>query len=181
MPEAGLVGSLFFSASLIASVVLVTALDRARAKAGGSGGWDPVTTGSKRRRGPFQANLMTDGTVNVKCGAWSDGPTLPLYEGKQLDVAAGPSALLSNGTVIFPASPGSCNAPAFFYVYDGSKLTQHVFSARTHAFGFMGVVSEKPVSTSFDVPSTIETSPSNLYVVANGIASKPTATTISAP
>jgi hypothetical protein len=62
-----------------------------------------------------------------------------------------------------------------------NKKTRHVFYARTHDFSFMGVASEKPVSTSFDVPSSIETGPSNLFVVANGIASKPAATTISAP
>jgi hypothetical protein len=48
-------------------------------------------------------------------------------------------------------------------------------------FSFVGVASNTPVSTGFDVPATIETGPSELLVVANGIASKPAATTISAP
>lgn len=52
---------------------------------------------------------------------------------------------------------------------------------RIHDFSFMGVASNTPVSTNFDVPATIETGPSELFVVANGIAPRPAAKTMSAP
>jgi len=37
----------------------------------------------------------------------------------------------------------------------------------------MAVASEREVSTFFDIPSTIETDPSKLEVVTNGIPSRP--------
>ena len=51
--------------------------------------------------------------------------------------------------------------------------TGHVFYCRTHDHSFMGVASDKKVSTCFDVPPTIESGKSKLEVVANGIPSKP--------
>ena len=55
-----------------------------------------------------------------------------------------------------------------------NKATHHVFYARTHDHSTMGVATgEKLVSTSFDVPTQIETGASQLEVVANGIASRP--------
>jgi hypothetical protein len=56
--------------------------------------------------------------------------------------------------------------------------TGHVFYARTHDHSFMGVASQATVSTMFDVPTTIETGPSKLEVVANGIHSKAVDVTI---
>jgi hypothetical protein len=56
--------------------------------------------------------------------------------------------------------------------------TGDVFYARTHGTSFMGIGSRKKVSTSFDVPSGIETGASNLVVVANGVASPPVSVTI---
>jgi hypothetical protein len=49
----------------------------------------------------------------------------------------------------------------------------HVFYARTHDFSSMAVASPATVTTSFDVPKSIETGPSALQAVANGIASQP--------
>lgn len=54
----------------------------------------------------------------------------------------------------------------------------HVFYARTHNHSFMGVGSNKSVSTKFDLPSTIETGPSTLVVVTNGVPSMPVSVTI---
>ena len=51
--------------------------------------------------------------------------------------------------------------------------TGHVFYARTHDHSFMGVASQAPVSTMFDVPSNIDLGASTLVVVANGIHSPP--------
>lgn len=60
-----------------------------------------------------------------------------------------------------------------------NNSTQHVFYARTHDHSSMGVATgSTPVSTHFDVPSTMETGASQLVVVANGIASKPVTVTI---
>lgn len=55
-----------------------------------------------------------------------------------------------------------------------NNSTGHVFYARTHDHSSMGVATgAAPVSTTFDVPATMETGPSMLVVVANGIPSAP--------
>lgn len=51
--------------------------------------------------------------------------------------------------------------------------TGHVFYCRTHDHSSMAVASDWEVSTFFDIPSTIETGPAKLEVVANGIPSRP--------
>lgn len=56
--------------------------------------------------------------------------------------------------------------------------TGHVFYARTHGHTSMAVASTAVVGTQFDVPSGIETGPSNLEVVANGIPSAAVAITV---
>ena len=57
--------------------------------------------------------------------------------------------------------------------------TGHVFYARTHNHSTMGVATGSTiVSTSFDVPSTMETGASTLEVVANGIPSLPVSITV---
>ena len=56
----------------------------------------------------------------------------------------------------------------------------HVVYARTHDHSTMGVATgSKIVSTNFDVPAGIGSGASTLIVVANGIASKPVAVTVS--
>jgi hypothetical protein len=68
------------------------------------------------------------------------------------------------------------NYPLVRIVNNSSK---HVFYARTHDHSTMGVATgTMPVSTNFDVPSSMETGPSSLLVVANGIASNPVSVTI---
>ena len=57
--------------------------------------------------------------------------------------------------------------------------THHVFYARTHDHSSMGVATgTATVSTNFDVPTTIETGPSTLVVIANGIPSQPVNITV---
>lgn len=237
------------------------------------------------------STLRADGTVfvagasgltgiyNTKSGAWKAGPTFPTVSGQQYDVADGPAALMTNGDVMVPASPGLYNAPALFYTFNGKKLKQiaappdapndssynirlltlptgqvleidgstdvevytpgrqgggsyapqitnvpttlspgttykitgrrfngmsqanmygddatqatnyplvritnngngHVVYCRTHGISFMGVASNKKVSTMFDVPASIGTGASSLAVVTNGIASNPVSVTI---
>lgn len=53
-----------------------------------------------------------------------------------------------------------------------NKKTGHVFYCRTHDHSFMGVASDREVTTYFDVPANIETGKSTIEVVANGIPSK---------
>jgi hypothetical protein len=52
-------------------------------------------------------------------------------------------------------------------------ITSHVFYSRTHGHSSMAVASEGIVSTHFDVHATQELGPSELEVVANGVASRP--------
>jgi len=59
-----------------------------------------------------------------------------------------------------------------------NAATGHVFYARTHDFSSMAVASPATVSTSFDVPATMETGKSSLVVTTNGIPSAPTAVTV---
>ena len=60
-----------------------------------------------------------------------------------------------------------------------NTATGHVFYARTHGHSTMGVATGKTrVSTNFDVPAAMETGPSTLAVVANGIPSKPVSVTV---
>jgi hypothetical protein len=52
--------------------------------------------------------------------------------------------------------------------------TGHIFYARTHDHSTMAVATKAvPTFTNFDVPANMETGPSKLFVVANGIASNP--------
>lgn len=60
-----------------------------------------------------------------------------------------------------------------------NNATGHVFYCKTHGHSTMAVATGAAVvSTSFDVPSTIETGASKLVVVANGIPSAAVAVTI---
>ena len=66
------------------------------------------------------------------------------------------------------------NATNYPLVRITNKATGDVFYARTHDHSTMAVATGSlPVSTNFDVPSTMETGTSTLVVVANGIASNP--------
>jgi hypothetical protein len=59
---------------------------------------------------------------NATSRAWTQGPDFPMVASKQLDVADGPSALLPDGTVMSPASPGLNTQPASFFIFNGKKL-----------------------------------------------------------
>jgi uncharacterized protein (TIGR03437 family) len=55
-----------------------------------------------------------------------------------------------------------------------NNATGHAVYCRTHDHSTMGVATgSAPVSTRFDVPASIETGPSTIVVIANGIASAP--------
>jgi hypothetical protein len=60
-----------------------------------------------------------------------------------------------------------------------NQATGHVFYARTHDHSTMAVATgATPVSTNFDVPAAMETGPSTLEVVANGIPSASVSITV---
>ena len=72
------------------------------------------------------------------------------------------------------------NATNYPLVRITNNKTGNVYYAKTHDHSSMGVqTGSQSVSTSFDVPSGIESGASSLVVVANGIASKATSVTIS--
>ena len=71
------------------------------------------------------------------------------------------------------------NATNYPLVRIQNNATGHVTYCRTHGHSSMGVATGPTiVSTNFDVPSGIETGPSSLFVVANGIASAPQAISV---
>jgi hypothetical protein len=84
---------------------------------------------------------------------------------------------LSQGAAYGDDFQDATNYPLVKIVNTG---TGHVFYAKTHNHSTMGLATGSTiVSTSFDVPSGIETGVSTLYVIANGIPSAGTSVTIS--
>ena len=60
-----------------------------------------------------------------------------------------------------------------------NNATGHIFYAKTHNHNTMAVQTRNtPCYTYFDVPAGMETGPSTLYVVANGIQSNPVSITV---
>src|SRR5579872_9844 len=60
-----------------------------------------------------------------------------------------------------------------------NQATGHIFFARTHDHSSMGVATKRlVVSTHFDVPSGMEAGASSLFVIADGIRSKPVTVTV---
>jgi hypothetical protein len=97
-----------------------------------SAGQTPVNLTSEYEIGP--QTMMPNDIVFVvgangytalysgKSGKWSAGPMMPKSTaGAQLDIADGPSTVLTDGSVIAAASPGVYGTPATFVHYDGGK------------------------------------------------------------
>jgi hypothetical protein len=59
-----------------------------------------------------------------------------------------------------------------------NSTTGHVFYARTSSFTSLSVAPMTKSATLFTVPGTVETGPSSLYAIANGIQSKPVSVTM---
>jgi len=97
-----------------------------------SAGTTPVNLVSGFEIGPL--TMRPDDTVwaagasgysavfSEKSGKWTQGPTFPVVGGAQIDVADGPSSLLTDGTVLIAGSPGLYQTPASFYIFNGKKL-----------------------------------------------------------
>ncbi len=84
---------------------------------------------------------------------------------------------LSQGAMYGDDAQSATNYPL---VRITNSATNHVFYARTHHHSTMAVATGSAVvSTRFDMPAGIETGPSRLEVVANGIPSNPVAIQVS--
>jgi hypothetical protein len=83
---------------------------------------------------------------------------------------------LSQGAMYGDDAQSASNYPIVRIV---NQTTKDVYYCRTHNHSTMGVATGSTiVSTEFDIPSGIGTGTSELYVVANGIPSKPKKVTI---
>ena len=71
------------------------------------------------------------------------------------------------------------NATNYPIVRLTNKATRHVFYARTHDHSTMGIATGNTiVSTTMDIPANMETGPTRIEVVANGIPSPPRTVTV---
>ncbi len=83
---------------------------------------------------------------------------------------------VSQGSAYGDEQQNSTNYPL---VQITNSSTGHVYYARTHNHSTMAIqTGSTPVSTQFDVPAGMETGPSSLVVIANGIASSPASVSV---
>jgi hypothetical protein len=126
--------------------------------------------------------LFTDTTGDVEIytpsgtyqSAWqptiTSAPTNP-GQGESYTISGTQFNGLSQASAYGDDATMATNYPLVRIVNNG---TGHVFYARTHDHSTMGVATGSSiVSTTFDVPTGIETGASQLFVVANGIPSAP--------
>jgi len=103
---------------------------------------DPVTAGkggNNAEIGP--ALLMPDGRLfaegsnantaiyDTKSGQWSEGPHMPVVDGKVDTAIDAPSAILPSGHVLMELSPmnpanGESSPPGHFFIFNGASITQ---------------------------------------------------------
>lgn len=121
--------------------------------------------------------LTTAGTFK---GSWQ-----PVIKSAPSSVAAGLSNYSISGTQFNGLTQAAAygddfqDATNYPLVRIVNNATGHVFYCKTHGHSTMGVATgNTKVSTRFDVPAAIETGPSKLYVVANGIPSAPVNITV---
>jgi hypothetical protein len=130
----------------------------------------------------------------------ADGsPDVEIYTGNQKPMTSiapvivkVPKTLTAGSTYKLSGQRLNGFSQANFYGDDDQQATNYplvritnvasgaVVYARTHNHSYMGIGSNRRVSTMFDVPSTIGTGASTLVVVTNGIASQATSVTIQA-
>lgn len=135
--------------------------------------------------------LFTDGSTDVELytpsgtyqAAWQ-----PTITSVPTTLDAGGLNYTLSGTQLNGLSQGAMYgddaqmASNFPLVRVTNDSTQHVFYCRTHNFSTMGVATgSQIVSAEFDLPANIETGPSTLVTVANGIPSAPVDVTVDPP
>jgi len=117
--------------------------------------------------GTYQAAWQP--TITSVAKTLSVGSTNNVIEGTQFNG-------LSQGAAYGDDAQMATNYPLVRIV---NATTKHVFYARTHDHSTMAVATGSAiVSTSFDIPATIETGTSYIFVVTNGIPSKAVKVTI---
>lgn len=134
--------------------------------------------------------LFTDGSRDVEIytsdgvpdPAWApaitDAPT-SVQPGMAYTISGTQFNGLSQGAAYGDDAQSATNYPLVRFT---NQASGHVFYARTHDHSSMGVATaDAIVSTSFDVPASIELGDSDLVVVANGIPSVSVTITISGP
>ncbi len=131
--------------------------------------------------------LETDGSTDVEIYS---GGTRP-YPGIAPSITSVPSSLSPGTTYTIHGKRFNGYSQANFYGDDVQEATNwplvrivnnatgHVFYCKTHNHSYMGIGSNKTVTTMFDVPSGIATGASTIYVVVNGIQSAGVSVTIS--
>ncbi|MBV8345058.1 MAG: hypothetical protein JO190_08730 [Candidatus Eremiobacteraeota bacterium] len=136
---------------------------------------------------PTGQTMETDWSSDVEIYT---GGTRP-YPGIAPTISSVPSTLAPGTTYTISGKRFNGYTQANFYGDDATHATNYplvrvvnsatgdVFYCKTHNHSYMGIGSNKTVSTMFDVPSGIETGASTIYVVVNGIVSAGVSVTIS--
>lgn len=131
---------------------------------------------------PTGQALLVDGSATAQVYTPAASPTYdptwaPAITSAPTSVTAGATYTIA-GTQLNGLSQGSAygdeyeNATNYPLVRITNQGSGHVFYARTHGHSMMGVATgSMSVSTSFDVPASIEAGASTLQVIANGIPS----------
>jgi hypothetical protein len=148
-------------------------------------------------------NEINDSTYNFRLLLLPTGQVLSvdgssdieIYTPKSKKTVALPPVISSAPSTISPGSTYQIAGTRFngesqvnMYGDDAQQATNYplvrittgskVYYARTHGTSFMGVASNKKVTTSFDVPAGIATGPATLVVVTNGVSSQPVNVTV---
>jgi hypothetical protein len=73
------------------------------------------------------------GIYDTKKGTWKAGPSFPIINNQQYDIADGPASLLLDGKVLMVASPGAYQTPSAFFIFTGKKLMQIPGTPNAHS------------------------------------------------
>jgi hypothetical protein len=114
---------------------------------------------------------MARGIAALIHGARHRGATWELLSGQTYKISGRRFNGMTQGASYGGGSQQSATNYPLLRITNDS--TGHVVYCRTHDHSSMAVASEREGSTFFDIPSTIETGPSKLEVVTNGISSRP--------
>jgi hypothetical protein len=166
-----------------------------------------IFNGKKNRIIANPPDAPNDSSYNVRLLMLPTGQVLEddgsgdieIYTGKQKTmtgiapvIVKVPKTLTAGSTYTLSGRRLNGFSQANFYGDDDTQATNYplvritnaasgaVVYARTHNHSYMGIGSNRVVSTMFDVPSNIATGTSTLAVVTNGIASQATSVTIEA-
>lgn len=130
--------------------------------------------------------LETDGSTDIEVYS----ANRKTVKGIAPDIKSVPATLVTNSTYTISGKRFNGSTQNNFYGDDDQQATNYplvritsatsgkVFYARTHGHSYMGIGSNKPVSTMFDVPANVPAGAATVQVVTNGIASRAVNVTI---